>query len=597
MPAAGANSSATLAARGTALAASVAIAAGAFELSLLASSANGFQPLDLAPSLFILISTWWLAWGAAQGVMGLFTRARPPAGIPQDAAVTARTVILMPICNEDPAETFARIAAIDTDIAAAGATALFDIAVLSDTRDPAIAQRERLWFARLLRERDGAGRMFYRARAVNTGRKAGNIEDFIRTSGAAWDFAVILDADSLMAADTLVELVRRMQAGPDLGLIQTLPRVVGARSRFGRAMQFSAAMHAPVFARGLAMMQGGTGPFWGHNAIVRIRAFAESCGLPALSGPPPFGGHILSHDYVEAALLARNGWRVRLDDDLGGSFEEGPENIIDHARRDRRWCQGNLQHARLLAAPGLKGWSRFVFFQGIMAYVAPLFWIAFLASAVAAAALAPPPDYFPYPDWPTPVFRGSRTTEAVGLAVGIFGLLVLPKLLVALAAAVGGRAGGFGGGVRAVGSALAELLFSAVAAPVLLAFQTRAVLHVLMGRDSGWPPNNRGDGSVGFAQAWAAAWWIVAAGALGLAMVGALAPDLVWWLIPVGVPMLAAPAIIWWSSHPGRGALMRTPEETTPPRVVALFAAIRAAWTGGAAAEPAAPAAGRPLPA
>ena len=180
-----------------------------------------------------------------------------------------------------------------------------------------------------------ARRIVYRRRNRNTGRKAGNIEDFIQTSGGAYDYAMILDADSLMEGATIARMVRRMEADPALGLLQSLARVVGARSWFGRTMQFSASFCSQIFARGLAMMQGRTGPFWGHNALVRVRAFAASCSLPELAGQAPFGGHILSHDYVEAALLARAGRTVRLDDDLDGSFEEGPENIVDHAKRDR----------------------------------------------------------------------------------------------------------------------------------------------------------------------------------------------------------------------------------------------------------------------
>ncbi|MCE8471342.1 glucans biosynthesis glucosyltransferase MdoH, partial [Rhodovulum sulfidophilum] len=277
------------------------------------------------------------------------------------------TVVLVPICNEDPVTTFARIAAMDGSIQAAGLRC--DIAVLSDTRDPENAARERDVFARLLAETGGAGRIFYRRRTDNRGRKAGNIEDFIQSSGGAYEFALILDADSLMEGVTIRRMIARMQADPRLGLLQTLPKIIGAGSLFGRAMQFSASFHSPVFARGLARLQGNTGPFWGHNAMVRVRAFAESCGLPALEGKPPFGGHILSHDYVEAALLARAGWRVKLDETIEGSFEEGPDNILAHAKRDRRWCQGNLQHIRLVLAPGLAGWSRFVFLQGIFAYL------------------------------------------------------------------------------------------------------------------------------------------------------------------------------------------------------------------------------------
>jgi membrane glycosyltransferase len=352
------------AARITAFAVSTAAAVTGFLLFLQFGLADGLDPVDVLRSLLILMSTFWLAWGAAQGLLGLTTR--PVLWPDTRAPIRGRTVILVPVYNEDPVTTFARIAAMDASIRAEDTGAVFDLAVLSDTTNKVIAAREGLWFLRLLTETQGEGRIFYRRRDRNTGRKAGNIEDFIQTSGGAYDYAMILDADSLMEGATIARMVRRMEADPALGLLQSLPRVIRARSRFGRTMQFSASFYSPVFARGLAMMQGRTGPFWGHNALIRVRAFAASCGLPELAGQPPFGGHILSHDYVEAALLARAGWTVRLDDDLDGSFEEGPENIVDHARRDRRWCQGNLQHARLVGAPGLKGWSRWVFVQGIL---------------------------------------------------------------------------------------------------------------------------------------------------------------------------------------------------------------------------------------
>ena len=280
---------------------------------------------------------------------------------------------------------------------------------------------------------------FYRRRAQNTGKKAGNVEEFFEQSGGAYDYALILDADSLMEGQTILEMIRRMEAEPRLGLLQTLPKIIRAQTRFGRAMQFAASFYSPVFCRGLAMLQGETGPFWGHNAIVRVQAFVQSCGLPVLRGTPPFGGHIMSHDYVEAALLARAGWIVRVDDDLEGSFEEGPENVIDHGKRDRRWCQGNLQHARVITAPGLKAWSRFVFAQGIMAYIAPLFWLAFLLVSILAPYFDVQPDYFPEANWPIPYIPPSMTFEAISLLVGIFGLLLLPKLLVAVKAAWTGQ--------------------------------------------------------------------------------------------------------------------------------------------------------------
>jgi membrane glycosyltransferase len=571
--------------RAFALAFSTGMALGAFALALRIDPDGGLFWLDLVRGLLILVSTWWLAWGAATAMAGLLARPapRPETGGP----VRGRTVVLMPVHNEDPVAAFARLAAIDASLDATELRGRVGFAVLSDTGDAEVAARERLWFRRLVAERQGEGRFFYRRRDSNAGRKAGNIEAFIRSSGAAWDHAVILDADSLMDGETIVALVRRMEAAPRVGLIQTLPRVVAARSRFGRAMQFAAGFHSPVYARGLAEMQGTTGPFWGHNAIVRIRAFAESCGLPELSGPPPFGGPILSHDYVEAALLARAGWEVRLDPDLGGSFEEGPGNIVDHARRDRRWCQGNLQHARLVAAPGLRGWSRFVFVQGIFAYVAPVFWLAFLFVSVAAVTLAPPPDLFPFEGWPFPVFPDPDSPAAVALAAGIVALLVLPKLAIAAEAALTGRAGGHGGRGAALRSVLAELLLSSVTAPILLAYQTRSVLQVLRGRDGGWPPNNRGDGRLTLAEGWAAAWWIVLAGVAGLAATDWLAPGLVPWLLPVALPMIAAPAIIAWTSRPGPGGLFAVPEDGDAAPVLARWRMIRARWEGAAAAEPA----------
>ncbi|MDT8856404.1 glucans biosynthesis glucosyltransferase MdoH [Paracoccaceae bacterium Fryx2] len=597
MPTASADRAGVLLARSVGFLLSLVSAVGAGLLFLQFGASDGLDAFDVVRSVLILASTFWLAWGAAQGILGLMTRPKPPRRR-LDGPIRGRTAILVPVYNEDPVTTFSRIAAMDASVAAAldaaGSDAQVHVAILSDTRDPAIAAREQLWFLRLLRERDGQGRIFYRRRVLNTGRKAGNIEDFVQTSGAAYDYALILDADSLMEGETILEMIRRMEAEPRLGLLQTVPKVVRARARFGRAMQFSAAFFSPVYARGLAMMQGDTGPFWGHNAIVRVRAFAESCGLPELSGRPPFGGHVMSHDYVEAALLARAGWVVRLDDDLGGSFEEGPENLIDHAKRDRRWCQGNLQHARIIGAPGLKPWSRFVFLQGILAYIAPLFWLGFLLASIAAPVFAPPLDYFPVPYWPFPVFPSDETWKAIGLAIGVFGLLLAPKLLVALDAAIRGRARGFGGAPRAMTSTLVELLFSSITAPILMMFQTRSVMQVLLGRDGGWPTNNRGDGRLSLAEAWSASHWIVTSGLLGLWATWHFAPGLVPWLLPVALPMILAPVVISWSSRPGRSALFTTPTDLAESPVMQMQARILAAWTGEVAdaspAQPPAPA-------
>ena len=565
-----------LAIRALVLSAALLAAGLGFVVFLQFGASDGFDSFDVLRALLIFASTFWLAWGAFTALMGLTTR--PPRPAATTGPLRAMTTILVPVYNEDPVATFARIAAMDASLRATGQGDRFHFAILSDTRNDEVASRERIWFLRLLADTHGEGRIFYRRRTSNKGRKAGNIEDFIKRAGAAYTYAIILDADSLMEGETMVEMVRRMEAAPDLGLLQTLPTVIRAKSRFGRIMQFSAAFYSPVFARGFAMMQGRTGPFWGHNAIVRVRAFAESCGLPELSGKPPFGGHILSHDYVEAALLARAGWTVRVDDDLSGSYEEAPENIIDHAKRDRRWCQGNLQHSRLIFAPGLKPWSRFVFLQGILAYIAPGFWLAFLAASIAAPIFAPPINYFPIEYWPFPVLPVSQVSKALGLAIGIGGLLFLPKLLILLDATLRRRARAFGGGLRALQSTLAELLFSSLTAPIFLMYQTRSVLQVLRGADGGWPVQTRGDGTLSFRDAWAASHWIVTTGGLVLVMAQWLSPQLVLWLLPVALPMVLAPAIIAWSSRPSRTRLFTIGTERSPAPVMDLHDAVLSRW-------------------
>jgi len=571
-------------ARSAAVFGSVTAAIAAFVFFLRFGASQGIGVIDLFRAFLMLVATFWLAWGASQALLGLFSPPRPPRRTA--GPLQSRVVVLVPIYEEDPVATFSRIAAMDRSIMEATNGEGFDFAILSDTRAPVVAARERLWYLRLLRDRGGQGRIFYRRRDRNEGRKAGNIEDFIRSSGAAYDFAIILDADSIMEGETMVEVALRMQTEPKLGLLQTLPVVIQARSFFGRAMQFSAAFHSPVFARGLARLQGRTGPFWGHNAIIRIRAFAQSCGLPEIPGRAPFGGPILSHDYVEAALMARAGWTVRLDADLQGSFEEGPENLIDHAKRDRRWCQGNLQHARLLAVPSLPGWSRFVFVQGILSYIVELFWAGFIVASILSPAVASETVYFPISGWPVPAFSTADATAAAGLLIGIFGLLILPKLLICVEAVLRRKALGFGGGLRAIASTLTELLVSSVLAPILLMFQVRAIAQVLLGRDSGWPAQNREGARLGVKEAFAETYFVVATGVTGMILTYVLSPGIVLWLLPVTAPMTLAPFLVAWTSRAGRGWLFATPQELQPGPVLRLRAQVLGDWLGDAGYDP-----------
>ncbi len=529
---------------------------------------TGFDPWDAAAVALIALTTAWLAWGAAQAFIGV-----PTLGPLPDVALPhgpfPATVILVPICNENPVEVCARVAAMRQSMRDADVPA--DFAILSDTSDPQTLQAEQLALSSLFSDRDGPNRVYYRARTDHHGRKAGNVEDFIRTSGGAYIYAVMLDADSLMEGATIRHLVARMEADPGIGLLQTLPRIVGASTLFGRAMQFSASFHSAVFARGLARMQGPAGPFWGHNAITRVRAVAQCCALPELSGPPPFGGTILSHDYVEAALLVRGGWRVEMDPRIGGSFEEGPENLLAFARRDRRWCQGNLQHIRLLGAPGLRGWSRFVFVQGILSYIVSVAWGAFLIVSLLATATAGAPNYFPDAYQLFPVFPDDKTTQIVALACGVGGLLLLPKIAILLESLVTGRSAAFGGRRRSALSVLAETLLTALIAPLMLMYQTRAVAEVMSGRDGGWPATARGEGRLTLRDGWRAGRWIVLTGLAASAFVFFAASDLVLWLLPVTVPMILAPVLIAMTSWSGGRWLFAVPEDAALSPVLQAY--------------------------
>jgi membrane glycosyltransferase len=520
---------------------------------------------------------FWLVWGGTAGVLGALTRM--PRQELDETPPEAMTAILMPIYNEDAAASFSRVAAMNRSLVALGIAEKFHFAILSDTNRDEVAAEELVWFAQLLKEPLAEGRVFYRRRERNIGKKAGNIEDFISRSGAAYEFALILDADSLMDGATIRTMVKRMEADKRLGLLQSVPEVIHAHSMFGRLMQFSAAYLSPYFARGTAQMQGEEGPYWGHNAIVRVQAFAASCGLPVLSGKPPAGGHILSHDYVEAALLSRAGWKVEVDPYLTGSYEEGPENLIEYAKRDRRWCQGNLQHRRLLDAPGLKFWSRFTFVQGIMAYMASPLWLTLLAASILSAAL--PSRYW---------WRDDETGIWV-LAVAVAVVLLLPKLLILFRSTLSGRNRAFGGTLRAGLSVLTEILVSTLLAPIMLCFQTKAVTEILLGLDGGWPATNRSESRVSLSLAFAASWWVMVAGAAVIAIGICFARELVPWLLPVGLPAIFAPVLISWTSNSAREGrqpfLFVTPSESQTAPVITEQQRIYLSWTqhGPALAE------------
>jgi membrane glycosyltransferase len=290
----------------------------------------------------------------------------------------ARTAIIMPICNEQVATVFAGLRATCESLAAAGGSRLFDLYVLSDTSDPTLRAAELAAWAELRTTLGGCGRVYYRWRQHRTKRKSGNVADFCRRWGRDYRYMVVLDADSVMTGDALVTLVKLMEAHPDSGIIQTAPQACGLSTIHARAQQFAGRVAGRLFTAGMQYWQLGESHYWGHNAIIRVEPFMKHCALAPLSGRGGLSGDILSHDFVEAALMRRAGYHVWLVHDLPGSYEQQPPNLLEELGRDRRWCQGNLQNARLITEPGLHGVHRAMLLTGALAYLSAPLWLGFV---------------------------------------------------------------------------------------------------------------------------------------------------------------------------------------------------------------------------
>ncbi len=527
-------------------------------------------------ALFVVLFAWigFSFTNALGGAVAMIGRREDPLGIDADPPpLTQRTAILMPTYNEAPARIFAGLQATYESVEATGALDAFDFFILSDTTDADTWIAEEAEFLALRARTGGEERIFYRRRPRNIDRKAGNIAEWVTRFGGAYENMLVLDADSVMTGDCILRIAGAMERHPRVGLIQTLPVIVGGRTLFSRMQQFAGRLYGPLIAQGLAWWHGPDSNYWGHNAIIRTRAFAGCAGLPHLSGRKPFGGHILSHDFVEAALIRRGGWAVHMVPWLEGSYEEGPPSLTDLAVRDRRWCQGNLQHAAVLPSRGLHPVSRLHLLTGIGSYITAPLWLIMLIAGLLTALQARfvPPDYFPtefslYPTWPA-----QDPVRAAWVFVGTMSVLILPKLIAhALMLPRGALRRGFGGGVRAFFSLLVETLIAGLAAPVTMVAQSAAVATILAGRDGGWQPQRRDDGSVPF-------WETVKHYAphtlfgmlLGAAAV-AISLPLFFWMLPVVLGLvLAAPLVLWTSrARHGLAGLLRTPEEAAPPPVL-----------------------------
>jgi membrane glycosyltransferase len=519
-------------------------------------------PLVALLSLILLYNAM-VGWPGVLG--GLLRLARRPVLAEAVPTGASRTAILLPIYNEDPHAVFTAVATMARAITDNG-LANIDIHVLSDTQDAKLAAAELAAAARL--QASGVA-VRYRRRSRNGGRKAGNIAEFCRASGADYEYMLVLDADSLMSPDSISTLIGLMDANPRAGLIQTVPYPVGRETLFARIQQFAARLYTPLLVEGLAFWQQDDGNYWGHNAIIRIAPFMAHCELPVLPGREPFGGEILCHDVVEAGMLRRAGWEVWMVPSLGASYETLPANLVDYAQRERRWCQGNLQHLGVLGAPGLRPVGRYHLLLGIACYLSGPLTAGFLALATVDGLL------------------GGRVVEALlttpgwecpGLILLTLTLLYAAKLVAVVDVLLDDAASRrFGGRRHLLASAALEQAAAMVICPVMLVFYTRYIAMIMLGRTVQWDGQPRDDRGVSWSEAWQRMRFPVLVGAAWLAALAVMGGAAFTWSLALLAGLALAAPFAVWSSRVGLGVAARrlklflTEDEVAPHPVLRAY--------------------------
>ncbi|MGO4393358.1 glucans biosynthesis glucosyltransferase MdoH [Variovorax sp. M-6] len=540
--------------------------------------------LEYSQIALYAVLSGWVVTGFVTALMGFYVSVRGDRHALSAKQVVdhpmnpeARTAIIMPICNEDVSTVFAGLRATCESVAATGHAQQFDVFVLSDSYTPEIAAAERaawedLRAALALSHANNPNQpqveVYYRLRTRRTHRKAGNVADFCRRWGKDYRYMVVLDADSVMSGDCLTSMVKLMEANPTAGIIQTATQAIGHVTLHARAQQFASRMTGRLFTLGMQFWQLGESHYWGHNAIIRVQPFMDHCALAPIKGTGGMSGGIMSHDFVEAALMRRAGYHVWLVADLVGSYEQQPPDLLSELQRDRRWCQGNLQNARLMAEPGLHPVHRAMFVTGTMAYASAPLWLAFLTLGTAL--------------W----LSGSSVVEhwlampmeLAGLWLWTLCLLFLPRVLGIVAVVLRGEQRQFGGIGGLLKSALLESALAIVQAPVRMLAHSLFVVVALTGLKLDWKSPPREAAAVPWRialQQLAPMTLVIAALAVGIALIDASALT---WLMPVGLPLLLAIPLTVLTSQIALGNALRDrgflliPEESRSPAV------LRRAW-------------------
>lgn len=544
---------------------------------------GGLTVLELAMILLFALSLPWMVIGLWNSAIGFLLprlsrdglrRVASIAGLDEPLKpVSGRIAIVVPVHDEDPVSVFRFLRATVASLDATGRGEPFDIFLLSDTRDDRLAAAERALFAAWKRADRRPGRLHYRRRTVNTGFKAGNLRDFCERWGGDYECMIVLDADSMMSGAAILRLAGLMQANPRLGIAQTLVAGLPSTSPFARIFQFGMRHGMRTYTAGSAWWQGDAGPYWGHNAIVRLAPFIEHCRLPPVPGRPPLGGEVLSHDQIEAVLMRRAGWGVRVVPVEGGSFEANPPTLLDFIKRDLRWCHGNMQYTRLLGLAGSHWLGKLQLLLAILMYTCSLCWVGFCAlgllRSVAPALGLPSGRLLPEPaGLPN---DGVLAALSVALFIVVVASTSAPKLLGVLQA-LSDRAERrrYGGAGKLLGGAAIEFVFSMLLAPIISVAQTIFMAGLLLGRRRGWASQLRSDRRVPPGVAARRLWPQTVLGIAVALLLTLLAPGALPWAVPMLAGLLLAVPLAVVTTSPALAGLLigaglcATPEELSP---------------------------------
>ena len=538
--------------------------------------AGGWSAADVAIFVAFLFGAPWTVLGFWNAVIGLWLLHGRREGLKQVAPfalageratpLVLRTAVLMTLRNEDPERAFRRLRVVKDSLDVTGEGVWFDYFALSDTSDPVVAAAEEALAERWAREIGEPARLTYRRRSDNAGFKAGNLRDFCERWGERYELMLPLDADSVMAGETILGMARMMQAHPRLGILQSLVVGMPSRSAFARIFQFGMRHGMRPYTMGSAWWGGDCGPFWGHNALVRIAPFRDCCHLPVLPGKPPLGGAVMSHDQVEAVLMRRAGYEVRVLPVEGGSWEENPPTMLDFAKRDLRWCLGNLQYLKLLDLPDLKPMSRFQLVWAILMFLGLPAWTLMIAllplEVVEARAIA-----------------GYPTVAAACLYLLFLAMYLSPKLAgFADILLTRGGVRRYGGAGRFLLSAAIEVLFAFLQGAVSSFRTTLFMVGLLFGKARiGWNGQARDAHALSFATAFAGLWPHLLFGSYLFAALGMLAPAVLLWSLPLTAGYVLAIPFAMLTAWPAAGAwlarhgLCGIPEDFDMPPVLAAI--------------------------